>query len=100
MTRSKAATESEKRKLEKVERELSQANEKSEKAQRELIAAEREKRLLRRTNVGTRDPFPKWSVVLKIILFLLPKLEKNSLICKRSTTVWLTSCFTSTALFS
>ncbi len=42
----KANYESDKRKTEKMERELAVANEKSEKAQRELIAAEREKRRL------------------------------------------------------
>jgi hypothetical protein len=46
LTRLKANYDSDKRKMEKTERELAVANEKSEKAQRELIAAEREKRRL------------------------------------------------------
>jgi len=40
----KESTNSEKRKLEKLERDFASANDKSEKAQREVIAAEREKR--------------------------------------------------------
>lgn len=44
ITRLKSSGEGDKRKVEKLEREVSVANDKSDKAQRELIAAEREKR--------------------------------------------------------